>query len=52
LFISDDNADNLYLMFIIPGCLLFVMAILNYFIVHAIPEDKFDSETISTLRPI
>jgi len=39
-------------MFIIPGCLLFLMAALNYFIVRAIPEDKFDSETISTLRPV
>lgn len=39
-------------MFIVPGCLLFVMAALNYFIVKAIPEDKFNSDVISTLRPV
>ena len=39
-------------MFIVPGCLLFVMAALNYFVVCAMPEDKFEPEVISTLRPI
>lgn len=38
-------------MFIVPGCLLFVMAALNYFVVKAIPEDKFPVEVIETLRP-
>lgn len=39
-------------MFIVPGCLLFVMALLNYLIVRAIPEDKFEPEIVATLRPI
>ena len=38
-------------MFIVPGCLLFVMAALNYFIVRAKPEDKFEPDVIETLRP-
>lgn len=39
-------------MFIVPGCILFVMGALNYFVVNAIPEDKFPAEVITTLRPI
>lgn len=31
---------------------MFVMGALNYFVVNALPEDKFEPEVIATLRPV
>lgn len=36
--------------FVVPGALLFGFAALNWFVVKAIPEDKFEPHEMETLR--